>query len=339
MPTHEPLILEYRNEVIDNVHMGYVCIVNENSKVLFHIGDPSEYVYYRSASKPIQALPVIMRDLDKKYGITEEESVIFSASHSGEPFHIAILESIFAKAGLKEEMLIMKPTYPGYFPAKLELLKKDLPPRKFYHNCAGKHAGAMLLQRELGGKVEDYWRPDSPAQKEIKRAVMALSETNEDNTKVGIDGCGVPVFAVGLKNIAAGYKNLACIDTIRDEKLREAAGVYLPRINRYPHIIRGTGYLCSLMNRDPNLISKDGAAGVYGCGMRKERLGISFKMSSGEDTVWPLILKSIFTQIGGQDPQTLEMLDKLRPDSVFNDNDLVVGHYESLICLDRKPIR
>jgi hypothetical protein len=33
------------------------------------------------------------------------------------------------------------------------------------------------------------------------------------------------------------------------------------------------------------------------------------------------------------------MLDKLRPDSVFNDNDFVVGHYESLICLDRKPIR
>jgi len=151
MPTHEPLILEYRNEVVDNVHMGYVCIVDENSKVLFHIGDPSEYVYYRSASKPIQALPVIMRDLDKKYGITEEESVIFSASHSGEPFHVAVLESIFAKAELKEEMLIMKPTYPGYFPAKLELLKKDLPPRKFYHNC-GKTCWSNAFAARVGRK-------------------------------------------------------------------------------------------------------------------------------------------------------------------------------------------
>ena len=57
------------------------------------------------ASKPLQALPVMELGLDKKFGITPEESVIFSGSHLGEPFHIAALESIMEKTGLKEEWL------------------------------------------------------------------------------------------------------------------------------------------------------------------------------------------------------------------------------------------
>ncbi len=77
MPTHEPLIYEYRGQILDNVHQGYVSIVDESSNVLFHIGSPDEVVFYRSASKPIQALPVIVRRLDEKYGLTEEEQLFF----------------------------------------------------------------------------------------------------------------------------------------------------------------------------------------------------------------------------------------------------------------------
>ena len=40
--------------------MGYLCIVDEHSRVLYSVGDPNAVVYYRSSSKPIQALPVIM---------------------------------------------------------------------------------------------------------------------------------------------------------------------------------------------------------------------------------------------------------------------------------------
>ena len=95
MPSFEPLVNEYRGDILDLVHMGYICIVDENSRVIWHAGDPDETVFYRSASKPIQALPVIARGLDKKFGLTEEESTIFAGSHAGEAFHIAALESIF----------------------------------------------------------------------------------------------------------------------------------------------------------------------------------------------------------------------------------------------------
>ena len=57
-------------------------------------------VFFRSSSKPIQALPVIARGLDKKYGLTDEETAIFSGSHQGDTFHVAALKSIYEKAGL-----------------------------------------------------------------------------------------------------------------------------------------------------------------------------------------------------------------------------------------------
>ncbi len=185
----------------------------------------------------------------------------------------------------------------------------------------------MLLQQALGGKTEEYWQEDSLAQQEIRRVVMMMSETDEATTASGIDGCGVPVFAVGVRKIATGFKNLSCPDLIAESDIRAAAERYLPRINRHPHMISGTNRLCSLMNRDPNIIAKGGAAGVYGCGLRKERLGIAFKVSSGLDSHWPLILRSIFEQIGYSNQDTIQMLESLKNDSVYNDNERVVGHF------------
>ena len=140
---------EYRGGLLDLVHEGYVCVVDENSRIVAHAGNPEAMVYYRSASKPLQALPVIARRLDEQYGITEEESVIFSGSHLGEDFHVKALRSIFKKAGLSEDDLIMKPTAPGSMEANEARIRAGLPKAKIYHNCSGKHAGAMLFAKGI----------------------------------------------------------------------------------------------------------------------------------------------------------------------------------------------
>ena len=86
---YTPLVSEYRfdpsedpkSATFDLMHHGYVCIVDENSNVLYSAGDCDDLVFYRSASKPIQSLPVFKYGLDKKFGIEEKESVVLSASH------------------------------------------------------------------------------------------------------------------------------------------------------------------------------------------------------------------------------------------------------------------
>ena len=321
------MVKEYRGQTHDLTHMGYLCIVDQHSRVLYSVGDPNAVVYYRSSSKPIQALPVIMRGLDRKYGLTDEESVILAGSHAGEKFHIAALESIWKKAGLSEDMLCMKPTYPCYVPANEERIREGIPMRRAYHNCSGKHTALMLVQRDMGAEVRDYWKMDAPVQKEVKETILKMAET--DHCEIGVDGCGVPVFAVAMKNFAASYKNLACVDTIPDDKLQSAVASFIPRIHQYPWMIRGTGYLCSLLNYDPDIIAKGGANGAYGFGLKKERLGVAFKLKDGTETAWAFIVREILKGLGCLSAETSERLESLHPESIYNDNDTLVGHREA----------
>jgi L-asparaginase II len=323
-----PLVFDYRGGIVENVHYGYICLVDDASKPLFCAGDSDAYIYYRSSSKPIQALPLIARDLDKKYGLSPEETVIFSGSHAAEEFHIRALESLLQKTGLKEEQLILKPILPLDIETRDAMIRQGLVPRKIYHNCSGKHIASMLLQRELGGRAEDYWRPGSPAQKEIIRAVAVLSEIAVEDIKTGVDGCGVPVFAVPVKNFAAAYKNLACIDTIGDDVLRDAAARYVPLIHTYSRMIRGTGLLCSLINDDANIIGKGGAAGAYGFGMKAERIGAAFKLQDGTEAAWPLLIRQLLEQMGYRNRETLDMLEGLNSGKILNTNGAEVGYSE-----------
>ena len=144
-------------------------------------------VFYRSASKPVQALPVIAHHLDEKYGFTDEETVLFAGSHLGESFHINALKSIMKKADLNPEDLIMKPTVPGSTEANEERIRQGLPKSKLYHNCSGKHAALMLTQREMGGDVKDYWKVGSVGQNEVLRTMSVLSEYPEEKVVIGIE--------------------------------------------------------------------------------------------------------------------------------------------------------
>jgi L-asparaginase II len=320
-----PAILahEYRNETLDLTRYGYLVIVDERSKVIFSAGEACDIVFFRSSSKPIQALPVIARSLDAEYGLTDEETAIFAASHAGETFHVAALERITKKAGLSESMFLMEPTGPGDGKSEERRIRAGQPLRKFYHNCSGKHAALILTQRALGGAPADYWKLGQPVQLEVERTIKAVAET--DTLQIAIDGCGVPVFAATIKNIAIAYKNLACIDTIKDGALQSAAARFIPRMHKYPHMISGTGKLCTLLNKDENIIAKGGANGVYGFALKSQRIGVALKCADGTDRAWPLLILETLRALGALTCETEKNLESFKPSSILNDNGVEVG--------------
>ena len=326
---YAPLLTEERGNTFDLARYGYICIVDENSNVLYSAGDPEDFVFYRSASKPIQSLPVFQMGLNKKFGITEEEATVLSASHAGMPCHVKAIESIMKKADLSEDMLIMNPACPADEKSNEERILAGIPKRKVYHNCSGKHCALMMVQRELGGDIGDYWKVGSLVHNKVEDTMKTMSEAKE--VKIGIDGCGVPVFAVGIKNIAIGFKNLACLDTIKDDSLIEAAAGNVDRIMKYPHMIRGSGFMCTIMNEDPNIIAKGGANGVYGFGLKKQRLGVSFKLVDGTESSWPFIAIEILRALGALTPDHEKRLEALHPKYFINDNGIVVGERKSLV--------
>ena len=327
------LIEEYRGDVLENTHDGFVAVVDDQGNVVSSVGDISTVVYYRSASKPIQALPVLAWGLDKVYGFTEQELAIMAASHRGEDFHVEAVLGILEKMGCCEDDLCMLPVYPSHAESREAVQRIGGPKRKVYHNCSGKHAAILTMARHLGASIDGYWKAEHPAEQAIVHTISSFTEVPVPDIRIGVDGCGVPVFAVPVQNMALGAMKLACPDRLQDADLASAAQRLGEIISRWPLYITGTDYICSMVNMDSNLFAKGGAKGVYTIGMRAERLGIAFKVRDGSEDTWPLIINEIFRQIGYDNPAGRERMLKLARPEMINDNGEIVGQIRPVFQL------
>ncbi|MBB6734585.1 asparaginase [Cohnella zeiphila] len=319
------LVEEFRGGVLENVHYGAVCVVDEQGRVLYRAGDPEHLTFLRSAAKPFQAIPAMKRRIDQVYGLTGPETAMFAASHRGEAYHIEALESMFRKMGLSEDDLHCCASYPLNEDAKAERIRNREPKRRLFHNCSGKHAGLMGLSKHMGWDVKTYYEPEHPVQQEIVEALARLSEVPKESIASGIDGCGLPIFALPLRNIALSYLKLACPDRIEDADTREAAAEIAKRMNDHPDMIADRQFVCSALLKDDNLAAKGGAKGVYGIGLRKERIGIALKVSDGSELVWPCIIASILELLGYGNRETIDRLYALVPNEIRNDGGTPVG--------------
>ncbi len=327
----EILFEEYREGILECLHYGAACVVDAHG-VVASIGDPNWLCFYRSASKPIQALPVLLRGLHKKYGLTEEETAIFSGSHWGDADHIRVCESILKKADLREEDMCMLPTYPSRAANKEAMLRKNMPPRKIYHNCAGKHLALMLLARDLGESIPDYWKRESKTQTVIQEMIAYMSDTPMDDISIGVDGCGVPVFAVPFQRIARSYLKLSCPDLIPDADVRRAVEENMQRLHAYPNMIAGQNIVDSIITSNPDLVAKSGAMGVYAIGCKSKGLGIVFKTADGSHDEFAASAIEAFKQLNIA-PKTISEIEKYYPDTIVNDNQFIVGKRKAVFKL------
>lgn len=329
----EILVEEYRGNILESIHIGHICGVDYNGEVIYRVGEPKNMTYMRSCAKPIQALPVVKRDLHKWFGFTGKETTILAASHMGERFHVEAVESILYKIGVDEEDLVMLPTYPANTAVKEALLRSNMPPRRVYHNCSGKHSGILTLCRGLDMPIEEYWEIDHPAQQEILSHISLMGDCPEDEIEVGIDGCGVPVFAMPLNLLAKSYLKLACPELIEDEDVGRAAKEISRLMNEHSEMIGGTDTLCSALLQDDNIVAKGGAQGVYCFSLREERLGFAIKVMDGTQNCWPIIIASILEQIDYRNKETLNRLYRLFPLHIENDNDKIVGRRKAVFII------
>ncbi|GAA3403624.1 asparaginase [Paenibacillus hodogayensis] len=328
-----PLVEEYRGGVLENVHYGAVSIVDEKGRVLYASGDPQHLTFLRSAAKPFQAIPAMKRRIDEIYGLDGHEAALFAASHRGEAFHIEALESMLRKTGIAEESLHCCATYPLNEDAKAERHRAHEAKRKIFHNCSGKHIGLIALSKHMGWDERTYYSPDHPVQREIVQTLASIAEVPEASIPQGVDGCGLPIFALPLHSIAYSFLKLACPDLIGDADTREAAARMARLMNENPDMIADTRFVCSALLKDSNLSAKGGAKGVYGIGLRKERIGISLKVSDGAEHVWPCIIASILERIEYGNRETIERLYALVPNVIANDGGTEVGERRAVFEL------
>lgn len=327
------LVEQYRGSVLENVHMGVLCGVNELGEVLYEVGNADHPAFLRSSAKPFQAIPVMQGKVVETFGLAGEEAALFAASQRGEKYQISALESILRKTGISESQLITHPTIPLNDEPKLDYLMKGLPPRRICHNCSGKHLGILALCKVMGYPTENYGDIQHPVQQRILKVLSELSGCPVEDIHIAVDGCGFPVFALPLKFSASAYLKLACPDLIADESVREAAIQITGYMNAHPDMVASHGFICSELLRDPNIVAKGGAKGFYTFGLKKERIAFALKVIDGSENPWPIIVASILEQIGYSNKETIRRMYKLTPIEIRNDNGIIVGENKAAFRL------
>lgn len=330
--THPVIVEEHRAGKLENTHQGIICVIDENKEVIYKKGNVDDHrVYYRSAMKPLQAIPVFSTNIIEKYNLSLQEAALFTASQRGERYHQDALISLSEKLNLSEDLLVCSQSYPLNDEPKEKYIWDHKPERKLLHNCAGKHLGFLAFAREKGYDLKAYEQLEHPLQQEILHYVSALSETPLESINKGIDGCGVPVFGVPLRNMAISYLKFVMPETVKDEKVRNAMERVGNAMNAHPEIVASHNFICTALLEDSNIIAKGGAQGVYCLSLKKEKVSIALKVLSGSELVWPVLVAELLMKLNYSNEETITRLLNIRPKHIKNDNGKVIG--ETIVLL------
>lgn len=277
-------LLHYtRGAHVENIHRGDAVCVGVDGHIISQVGNGKLPMYWRSAAKPFQLLQFVKLGGVEKYGITQKELAILASSHSGEPMHEETVKSVLAKLGLTPDVLNCGTARPMSGKAFKDIIKKGLKPTALNNPCSGKHTAIIALCEFLGFPIEDYIKPEHPAQKIIHKIVAMAAGIPEEQLEIGIDGCGVPVFYLPLDRMAYAYARLANAEEGNWGEYTEAAVKIRDAMCAYPEMVSGTGRIDKAVVEltGGRVMAKIGADAVYCLASREKKAGIAFKIEDG----------------------------------------------------------
>jgi L-asparaginase II len=320
------VVVVTRGDLVESEHEVCYAIVHADGHALETHGDVERPVYMRSSAKPLIATAMVASGAAERFGFSDEEIAIAAGSHSGEPKHVAAVQSMLAKAGLDEGALRCGVHAPTYGPAADALCASGQLPRAVHNNCSGKHAGIMALAVALGASPEGYLAVDHPAQREILNVCAELLGVPVSSFVVGVDGCGIPVIAVGLRIAATFYARL-CDLTRFPARLAPALGRVRDAMIAHPDFVAGTHrFDTDLMTAArPRVLCKGGAEGYHGSSALERGIGMTVKVADGNyRAVSPLVIDKL-AQLGALDDSMLAVLAQHRFPKIKNHAGKVVG--------------
>ena len=198
--------------------------------------------FLRSSLKPIQAIPLV----DAYGDLADEEIAIACSSHQAEPDQLNAVRRLLGRAGAEVDDLECG-------------TQEGRPDGRLGHNCSGKHAGMLAACRANDWPQHPYRAPEHPLQRRIAELV--------GSSATGIEGCGVPTFAMPLSGMAALFSTTP-------PRVAEA-------MTARPDLVGGRNADdTDLMRALPGWIAKRGAEGLL-CARSPEGVAFAFKSEDG----------------------------------------------------------
>jgi len=298
---------QLRGDLVEAVHDVHAAVLDARGRLVARAGDPDLVTFWRSAAKPIQALPLVEDGVADRFAFTSEELALVCASHSSEPGQVARVRELLGKIGCGERDLLCGPHPPLSEQVARDYATRGVRLTAVYSNCSGKHAGMLALARHHGWPTEFYTRPDHPVQQRCLREVSRWTDVPVAAIRTATDGCGVVCFGIALRAMALAYARLAIADfglRIADWKgggsIRNPQSAIVQSMMRHPDLIAGEGRPCTeLMRAHPGrVVVKVGAEGVYCALLPRDGLGVAIKVADGHALASALALAAVLEQLG-----------------------------------------
>lgn len=315
-----------RGPIVESVHRVAACAVDREGTAVLTIGSVDVPVYLRSTAKPFIAAAAVASGVVERFGLSSAEIAVMAASHNGEPRHVDAVRSILRKAGIEESALRCGPHAPYDPSAAIALMRDGIAYTAIHNNCSGKHAGILALCALLGADIEGYLEPAHPAQQRILALCARLCGSPLSGLPLGVDGCGIPVFATPLRNAALAFSRFATLAGIDDDDAR-ALRVVREAMIANPFYIAGTGeFDTALMQVAAGRIAvKSGAEGVCGIADVASGTGLVLKVVDGAARACAPAAMAAIRHLGLLPAAKLDELEPFARPPVVNRAGRIVG--------------
>jgi len=312
--------------MVESVHSVAACAIDALGTVALAFGDIDVPVFLRSSAKPFIGAAIVESGAAERFGFDARELAVICASHNAESFHVEAVRGILRKIGLDDSALRCGAHAPSYEPAAAALLAQGVAPTAIHNNCSGKHAGILAMCRHLGFDIATYLDAANPVQRRILAFCARLSDDDPERWPVGVDGCGIPVYATPLRRAALAFARFATLQGIADADVRALRAVR-DAMAAQPEYVGGTGRFDTALISATHgrIVCKAGAEAVHGSALLREGLGLVLKVKDGGRRATPPAATALLQSLGALESGELETLAPYASPDVRNVAGRVVG--------------
>lgn len=276
-----------RDGFVESHHLGAAAVVTADGQVLCAVGDLDATILPRSTLKPVQAIGMLTAGARFR----DEELVLATASHSGSPRHVAVVERMLAEDHRDLTALHCPAQAPLALEERAALRARGESPSRLTMNCSGKHAGMLRASDALGADAASYVSVDHPLQQHIAEAVAEW--TSEPVRGTTVDGCGAPLHATSLRGLARAIARVASGES------PEAAAL-MAAVLAEPWAIDGEGRANTTTIQRLGVIAKLGAEGLVVVGT-PSGVAVAVKILDGSMRATTPVALSLLASVGAID--------------------------------------
>ncbi|PLR73163.1 asparaginase [Bacillus sp. UMB0728] len=321
----------YRGSYLESVHEIHVAVVNAAGEVLYSYGDPGRLTFPRSSMKPFQAVAVVQTGAIDHFGYEDADLSLICASHSGEGFHRSRVMNILDRINLEEKALQCGTHIPHDIEGYNKLIRNGGELTPVFSNCSGKHSGMLTAAVHMHEDIHSYREFTHPHQQRILEVIEDVCGFPKQEIELSLDGCGVPVHRLPLKNAALGFARLAKPFSWRDGERSQFLERIRSAMTKHPEMVGGTDRFDTDLMREFNgrIVAKAGAEGIQCLGDAETGIGVAIKVADGNARAASVATMEILKQLGIGDEAIYERLDEYIKAPVLNARKDRIGHIEA----------